>query len=40
MTFGREQRIVEEATIIIEKEGRHHYSDEYVSLTKDFYLKF
>ena len=40
MTFCLEKRIVEEATIVIEKEGRHHYSDEYVSLTKDFYLKF
>jgi len=40
MTFCRDKRIVEEATIVIEKEGRHHYSDEYVSLTKEFYLKF
>ena len=40
MTLCREQRLVEEATIVIEKEGRHHYSDEYVSLTKEFYLKF
>jgi hypothetical protein len=40
MTLVRNQGIVEESTIIIEKEGRHHYSDEYVSLTKDFYLKF
>ncbi len=40
MTFCRELSIVEEATIVIEKEGRHRYSDEYVSLTKDFYLKF
>jgi tRNA1Val (adenine37-N6)-methyltransferase len=40
MTLGRNQGSVEESTIIIEKEGRHNYSDEYVSLTKDFYLKF
>jgi tRNA1Val (adenine37-N6)-methyltransferase len=40
MTLDRNQGIVEESTLIIEKEGRHHYSDEYVSLTKDFYLKF
>jgi tRNA1Val (adenine37-N6)-methyltransferase len=26
--------------IVIEKGGRHVYSEEYVSLTKDFYLKF
>lgn len=30
----------DESEIIIEKGGRHIYSDEYVSLTKDFYLKF
>lgn len=30
----------EESEMIIEKGGRHIYSDEYVSLTKDFYLKF
>jgi tRNA1Val (adenine37-N6)-methyltransferase len=40
MTLGRSQGSVEESTIIIEQEGRHNYSDEYVSLTKDFYLKF
>lgn len=30
----------DEMEIVIEKGGRHHHSDEYVSLTKDFYLKF
>ncbi len=30
----------EESELVIEKGGRHIYSDEYVSLTKDFYLKF
>lgn len=40
MTLGRTPGNVEESTIIIEKEGRHHFSDEYVSLMKDFYLKF
>jgi len=25
--------------LIIEQAGRHHYSDEYIELTKDFYLK-
>ena len=39
MTLGCSQGNVEESTIIIEKEGRHNYSDEYVSLTKEFYLK-
>jgi len=40
MTLGRQKNEPEESTIIIEKGGRHHYSDDYVSLTKDFYLKF
>jgi tRNA1Val (adenine37-N6)-methyltransferase len=40
MTLGPEQCSVEETNIVIEKRGRHQYSDEYVSLTKDFYLKF
>lgn len=30
----------DESELVIEKGGRHLYSDEYVSLTKDFYLKF
>ena len=30
----------DESEMAIEKGGRHIYSDEYVSLTKDFYLKF
>ncbi len=29
----------EENTLFIEKEQRHDYTDEYVALTKDFYLK-
>ena len=40
MTLGRLERGCEESVIVIEKGGRHVYSDEYVSLTKDFYLKF
>jgi len=30
----------EESSMVIEEGGRHLYSDEYISLTKDFYLKF
>ncbi|MDZ7634256.1 MAG: methyltransferase [Bacteroidales bacterium] len=30
----------DDSEMVIEKGGRHIYSDEYVSLTKDFYLKF
>ena len=40
MTFGREALPCTEEELVIEKGGRHVYSDEYVSLTKDFYLKF
>jgi hypothetical protein len=40
MTLGFVKRACEEATIVIEMGGRHDYSDEYKSLTKDFYLRF
>jgi tRNA1Val (adenine37-N6)-methyltransferase len=40
MTFGRQKQDCEESVIVIEKGGRHIYSDDYISLTKDFYLKF
>jgi tRNA1Val (adenine37-N6)-methyltransferase len=40
MILGRVRGSIEESILVIEKGGRHHYSDEYVSLTKDFYLKF
>ena len=40
MTMARANKTAEESTIVIEQGGRHKYSDEYVSLTKDFYLKF
>jgi tRNA1Val (adenine37-N6)-methyltransferase len=40
MALGYENMTLAESTIVIEKGGRHNYSEEYVSLTKDFYLKF
>jgi len=40
MTLAHENKTAEESTIVVEKGGRHKYSAEYVSLTKDFYLKF
>ena len=41
MTLKRQPvSVCEESELVIEKGGRHIYSDEYVSLTKDFYLKF
>jgi tRNA1Val (adenine37-N6)-methyltransferase len=30
---------IKQETLIIEAEGRHNYSKEYIELTKDFYLK-
>lgn len=40
MTLSQENGPCTEEEIVIEKGGRHIYSDEYVSLTKEFYLKF
>jgi tRNA1Val (adenine37-N6)-methyltransferase len=40
MTLGRSPGEKEDKTIVIEKGGRHEFSDEYISLTKEFYLKF
>jgi len=41
MTLTRQAvSVCEESELVIEKGGRHIYSDEYVSLTKGFYLKF
>lgn len=40
MTLGKNKNELEEGTMVIEQGGRHHYSAEYVSLTKNFYLKF
>ena len=40
MTVGRQAVPCTDEELVIEKGGRHVYSDEYVSLTKDFYLKF
>jgi tRNA1Val (adenine37-N6)-methyltransferase len=40
MSLSRDAAVCADEEIVIEKGGRHIYSDEYVSLTKDFYLKF
>jgi len=40
MTLRQENGPFIEEEIVIEKGGRHIYSAEYVSLTKEFYLKF
>ena len=36
--FSKESTLQKSSEITIEKYGRHHYSEEYIELTKDFYL--
>ena len=38
LEFSFHQKELEETTLVIEK-GRHAYTQEYINLTKDFYLK-
>jgi tRNA1Val (adenine37-N6)-methyltransferase len=38
--FSFTKRIPELSALIIEKYGRHDYSEEYIELTKDYYLNF
>ena len=38
--FEKEKKEIVHNSIIIEENGRHQYSKEYINLTKDFYLKF
>lgn len=40
MTFSRDRRLPSEKILTIEKGPRHEFTDEYVNLTKEFYLKF
>ncbi len=40
MKFEFIKKEVEEDSIVIENEGRHCYTDEYIELTKDYYLGF
>ncbi len=40
MEFSREKKTASSGIIVIETDGRHKYSHEYRSLTKDFYLEF
>lgn len=40
MKFKFIQGKLEEDAIVIEKDGRHSYTDEYIELTKDYYLGF
>ncbi len=36
--FSSQEGEINEKSLIIEDGGRHHYSEEYINLTKDFYL--
>jgi tRNA1Val (adenine37-N6)-methyltransferase len=38
--FNREKNKCKKNTIVIESNGRHQYSQEYIDLTKEFYLSF
>lgn len=40
LEFSFNQSKLNESELIVEKYGRHKYSEEYKELTKDFYLKF
>ncbi len=39
LEFGFRNHITESSSLIIETDKRHQYSDDYISLTKEFYLK-
>ena len=40
LTFSRIKTKCNKSTMIVEMNGRHKYSDDYIELTKDFYLSF
>ena len=40
LSFSRERLIVKEKFLTIEHGSRHDFTEEYINLTKDFYLKF
>lgn len=40
LTFGRERVRITEKFLTIEHGKRHEFTEEYINLTKDFYLKF
>ncbi len=40
ISFSRTKAQITKSELIIEDKGRHNYSDKYINLTKDFYLKF
>jgi tRNA1Val (adenine37-N6)-methyltransferase len=38
--YNFEKKILDQTTLVIEKYGRHRYSEEHIALTQEFYLKF
>jgi len=40
LTFSKTEKPLTQSELIIEDKGRHNYSDKYIELTKEFYLKF
>jgi tRNA1Val (adenine37-N6)-methyltransferase len=40
MAFGRERKRPSEKFLTIEHGKRHEFTEEYISLTKEFYIKF
>lgn len=40
MSLSRNRELVSERFLTIEKGKRHEYSDDYIDLTRDFYLRF
>ncbi|MFK8102093.1 MAG: tRNA1(Val) (adenine(37)-N6)-methyltransferase [Saprospiraceae bacterium] len=39
LQFEPTEKTLEKDSLVIQKGGRHEYTDEYIALTKDFYLK-
>ena len=40
LTFSKKEKPIKQSELIIEDKGRHNYSEKYIELTKEFYLKF
>jgi len=40
MEFSKSISAISEEVLVVEDKGRHGYSDKFIELTKDFYLKF
>ncbi|MDX9726577.1 MAG: methyltransferase, partial [Bacteroidales bacterium] len=40
LSFGRERKKISERFLTIEKGRRHDFTDDYIALTREFYLRF